>query len=142
MAPEFVRIYMYMRLLNLLIVFNLTLCMTGIYSATDLFADESASLTSHCHDHEQSEFDGSLQDGSIDLAINSSTHVECYNCCLDVLPSSNDGDNFNVAQSVITLLPSLSFKNDSSKIQILKSVFTKQPHSPPDLYLLHSSYLL
>lgn len=130
-----------MRLLNLFIVFNLTLCTTGIYSATDLFADESAGLSSHCHDHEQGEVHGSLQHDSIDLELNAAD-VECYNCCLEVLPSSNDGGNFNVTPAVIALLPLLSPENDSVKTQFLNSVFTKRPHGPPDIYLLHSSYLL
>lgn len=130
-----------MRLLNLFIVFNLTLCTTGLYSATDLFADESAGLSSHCHDHEQGDAHGSLQHDSINLELNAAD-VECYNCCLEVLPSSNDGGNFNVTPAVIALLPFLSSESDSGKIQFLNSVFTKRPHGPPDKYLLHSSYLL
>ena len=130
-----------MRLLNLFIVFNLALCTTGIYSATDLFADESAGLSSHCHDHEQGEVRGSLQHDSNNLELNAAD-VECYNCCLEVLPSSNDSGNFNVTAAVVALLPSLSSESDSSKIQFLNSVFTKRPHGPPDKYLLHSSYLL
>lgn len=141
MWSGFARIYFYMRLLNLFIVFNLALCTTGIYSATDLFADESAGLSSHCHDHEQGEVHSSLQHDSINLELNA-VDVECYNCCLEVLPSSNDGGNLNVTPVVIALLPFLSSENDSGKIQFLNSIFTQRPHGPPDLYLLHSSYLL
>lgn len=137
----FARIYSCMRLHSLFIILNLTLCTTGIYSATDLLADESAGLSSHCHDHEQGEVHVSLKHDSIDLELNAAD-VECYNCCLEVLTSSNDGGNFNVTPSVIALLPSLSSENDSSKIQFLNSVYTKRPHGPPDKYLLHSSYLL
>ena len=50
--------------------------------------------------------------------------------------------NFNTTPTVIALLPFLSSENDSSKIQFLNSIFTQRPHGPPDLYLLHSSYLL
>ncbi len=130
-----------MRLLNLFIVFNLALCTTGIYSATDLFADESAGLSSHCHDHEQGEVHGPLKNDSINLELNAAD-VECYNCCLEVLPSSNDSGNFNVTVVVIALLPPTSSENDFSKLQLLNSVVTKRPHGPPDKYLLHSSYLL
>ena len=130
-----------MRLLNLFIVFNLTLCTTGIYSATELFADESAGLSSHCHDREQGDVHGSLQHDSINLELNAS-EVECYNCCLEVLPSSNDSGNLNVAPAIIALLPATSSENDFSKLQLLNSVVTKRPHGPPDIYLLHSSYLL
>lgn len=130
-----------MRLLNLFIIFNLTLCASGIYSATDLFADESVAVSSHCHGQEQGDVHGSLRHDSIDLEINA-MNAECYNCCLDVLPGSNDGGNFNTTPSLIALLPFLSSDNGSNKIQFLNSVTTKRPHGPPDKYLLHSSYLL
>jgi hypothetical protein len=39
-------------------------------------------------------------------------------------------------------LPFLSSESDSGKTQFLNSVFIKRPHGPPDIYLLHSSYLL
>lgn len=130
-----------MRLLSLFIVFNLSLCTTGIYSATELFADESSGFSSHCHDHEQGDVHGSIQHDSINLEI-SATDVECYDCCLEVLPSFNDSGNFNATHSVVALLPFLSSESDSGKTQFLNSVFTKRPHGPPDIYLLHSSYLL
>lgn len=136
----FARIYFNMRLLSLFIVFNLSLCTTGIYSATELFADESSGFSSHCHDHEQGDVHSSIQHDSINLEI-SATDVECYDCCLEVLPSSNDSGNFNITPAVIALLPSLSYEN-VSRTQFLNSVFTKRPHGPPDIYLLHSSYLL
>jgi len=130
-----------MRLLNLFIVLNLTLCTTGIYSVTELFADESSGLSSHCHGHEQGDVHDSLQHDSVDLKI-SATDVECYDCCLEVLPSSYDGGNFNTTPSIVALLPFLSSESDSGKTQFLNSVFTKRPHGPPDIYLLHSAYLL
>jgi len=115
--------------------------MTGVYSATDLFADESAGLSSHCHDQEQGDVQESLQHDSIDFELNAE-QVECYNCCLDVLPSPNDNGNSNATPTVIALLPSLSFENNSGYIQVLKPIFAKRPHGPPDIYLLHSSFLL
>ena len=114
--------------------------MTSIYSVTNLFVEESTGLSSHCYDHEQVDGHSSLQHDSIDLEI-SATDVECYDCCLEVLPSSYDGGNFNITHAVIALLPSISYENDS-RTQFLNSVFTKRPHGPPDKYLLHSSYLL
>lgn len=129
-----------MRLLNLFIVLNLTLCTTGIYSITDLFAEESIHLSSNCHDHEYGEAHDSLQHSSNPEII--TADVECYDCCLEVLPSSNDSGNFNATPSVVALLPFLSSESDSGKTQFLNSIFTKRPHGPPDIYLLHSSYLL
>lgn len=141
MRSGYARIYFFMRLLSLFIVFNLTLCATGIYSATDLFAGESAGLTPHCRDHEQGNAHGSLRHNSINIEINAAD-AECYDCCLEVLPSSSNGGNFNATPAVIALFPFLSSENYSGKIQFSYSVFTKRPHDPPDLYLLHSSYLL
>jgi len=141
MGSRYARIYFYMRLLNLFIVLNLTLCLTGIYSVTDLYADESAGSSSHCRDQEQGDAQESLQHDSIDFEINAE-QVECYNCCLDVLPSPSDNGNLNASPTVIALLPFLSSENNSGYIQVLKPLFTKRPHGPPDIYLLHSSYLL
>jgi hypothetical protein len=141
MRGGFAIIYSNMRLLSLFVVFNLTLCTTGIYSVTDLFADESEGITTHCHDHEHSDVHGSLQHDSHDLEINA-TESPCYNCCLEVLPGSNDNGNFNATPAVVALLPFLSTEHDPGKTQFLNSVFTKRPHGPPDIYLLHSSYLL
>ena len=137
----FASIYFKMRLLNIFVLFNLIICTTGIHSAMDLFADESTGLGSHYHDNEQSDSHDSLERNSINLELKAA-HVECYNCCLEVLPSSNYGGNFNTTSAVIALLPFLSYENDSGKIQFLNSVVTKRPHGPPDIYLLHSSYLL
>ena len=141
MRDEFARIYFYMRFFSLFIVFNLILCTTGIYSAMDLFADELSGLSSHCHDHEQGDVHSSLQHDSRDLEINA-TESPCYNCCLEVLPGSNDNGNFNATPAVVALLPFLLTEHDPGITQFLNAVFTKRPHGPPDKYLLHSSYLL
>ena len=130
-----------MRLFSLFVVFNLTLCTTGAHSVLDLFADESSGLGSHYHDNEQSDSHDSLEHNSTDLEIITS-HAEHYDCCLEVVPSSNDGGNFNATHAIISYLPFLSSENDSDATQYLDSVFTKRPHGPPDIYLLHSSYLL
>jgi hypothetical protein len=129
-----------MRLLNLFIVFNLILCTTGIYSVTDLFAEESTGLSSRCHGHEQGDVDDSSGHDSIDLEINA-TDVECYDCCLEVLPSSNDSGNFNATPAVVALLP-FPLNESDFRTKFLNLVVTELPHGPPDIYLLHSSYLL
>lgn len=127
-----------MRFLNLLVILNLFLCTTGLYSVTDLFANEPTKP--NCHDHSEGNFH-ILDHDSIDLEI-IATHAECYDCCLDILQGSNDWSNSNSMSTVINFLPPISSENNCNARQFLSSVFTKRPHGPPDIYRLHSSYLL
>ncbi|NIQ16765.1 MAG: hypothetical protein GTO02_20985 [Candidatus Dadabacteria bacterium] len=127
------------RLLHLLVIFNLFLCTTGLYSATDLIAKQPT--RSICHDHTEVSLHNSLEHDSNDLEINA-TNTECYDCCLDVLPVSSELNNFNSTTIVVNYLPYPQSESEYSSGQHQYSVSTNRPHGPPDLYILNSSYLL
>lgn len=129
-----------MRLLYLFVTFNLVLCTTGLYSAADLFANESQGVSSHCHEHEQSAVQNEFGNDNTVFKANSSD--DCYNCCLDVVTASHDQDNFSPILVEIVLTQTSNSKIQSYNKPVLHSILTIRKHSPPDLFTLHSSYLL
>lgn len=129
-----------MRLLYLFVTFNLILCTTGLYSAADLFANESQGISSHCHEHERSTDQDEFGNDSTVLKANSSD--DCYNCCLDVVTASHDQDNYSPIAVEIALSQTSKSNIQSYNKPVLHSILTIRKHGPPDLFTLHSSYLL
>jgi len=130
-----------MRLLSLLVVVSVTLCYSGICSAAYLITDGPEDITSHCHTDNHDTVDSTKNYVTFNLDTNT-VDTEVFDCCLDGLINTSIDDNFDYNAIAIGFISDFTSGLETNNNQFLKLIFTKRPHGPPDIYLLHSSFLL
>ena len=130
-----------MRLLSLLVVVSVTLCYSGICSATVFVAEGTDQMGSHC-DMANPDVANSSDDFQVLIQNTSTTDTENSQYCYESLTNSSVEDSLD--KNILAVLYLLDFPSylDSNNSKNIDLIITRNSHDPPDIYLSVSSFLL
>ncbi len=130
-----------MRFLSLLLIFSLALCYSDVSSATILNADSAGERGYHCNMTNHHDADNS--DKSQVFIQNASTaDLQHFQCCSEVLTNSSIKDNLGYKALEVLYFLDFPTSLETSNSKSIDSIITKCVHSPPEIYLSVSSFLL
>jgi hypothetical protein len=127
-----------MRFLSLLLIFSLALCYSDVSSARILNADSSGERGYHCgmtnhHDSDKSQ---------VFIQNVNTADLQHFQCCSEVLTNSSIKDNLGYKALEVLYFLDFPTSLETSNSKSIDLRITKCVHSPPDIYLSVSSFLL
>lgn len=125
-----------MRIFNLFIIMNVIICLGGLCNTPVSFADNTDESTESCHAMNPSAH--AEQSLNIEQDHNPNTEIKS-SCCNEYLTNSSSDQNIEVNYSSELKYPlHLISTNESSTLKNR----SHREHDPPDLQVLHSTFLI
>lgn len=129
-----------MRITAFLIALSVFFCYSSISSTADILLSEEQHGTPHCHIVTSEHMDSHIESQTA-RDYRSGADVSLSSCCLNGLINHKDFENgFKIHQ--IFTIAYYSFKTETSTLFKSNRTFFEKGHSPPEINILNSTFII
>lgn len=129
-----------MRITAFLIALSVFFCYSSISSTADILLSEEQHAPPHCHIVSSGHMD-SHSESQTARDYKFGAEVSLSSCCLNGLINHKDFENGFKIQQIFTIAY-YSFETKKSTLFKSDKTFFKKGHSPPDINLLNSTFII